>query len=116
MRIEILPEARDDLLAGFEFYERQVRGLGNYFRDSLDSDIESLAVRGGAHGRVFWVLSQFEQTVPICDLLSSGGKCGPNPRDFGLPPKAFVDSPKVARRLTGTAIRSLLSHYEVNVY
>jgi len=40
--IDILPEARDDLLAGFQFYERQAPGLGRYFRDSLFEDIESL--------------------------------------------------------------------------
>ena len=27
MRIEILPEARDDLIAGFRFYEHQAPGL-----------------------------------------------------------------------------------------
>ena len=53
MRIEILPEARDDLLVGFRFYEQQARGLGNYFRDSLADDIDALSVHGGVHGKVF---------------------------------------------------------------
>jgi hypothetical protein len=35
VRIEILPEARDDLIAGFRFYERQAPGLGSYFRESI---------------------------------------------------------------------------------
>jgi hypothetical protein len=35
MRILILPSARDDLSDGFEFYERQEAGLGDYFQESL---------------------------------------------------------------------------------
>jgi hypothetical protein len=42
MRIEILDGAEKDLLEGFEFYECQSEGLGNYFLDSILSDIESL--------------------------------------------------------------------------
>ncbi len=47
MRIEILPEARDDLIAGFRFYERQAPGLGSYFRESILTDVDALAAHGG---------------------------------------------------------------------
>lgn len=40
MRIEILDSAEKDLLNGFKFYERQAKGLGDYYFDSLFSDIE----------------------------------------------------------------------------
>ena len=43
MRIEILPEARDDLIAGFRFYEHQAPGLGSYFRESILTDVDALA-------------------------------------------------------------------------
>ena len=43
MRIEILPEARDDVIAGFRFYERQALGLGSYFRESILTDVDALA-------------------------------------------------------------------------
>ena len=49
MRIEILPEARDDLIAGFRFYEHQALSLGSYFRESILSDVDALAVVGGVH-------------------------------------------------------------------
>ena len=42
MKIVILPAARDDLADGFQFYEHQQEGLGNYFLKSLFSDIDSL--------------------------------------------------------------------------
>ena len=48
-----LPEAQDDLIAGFRFYEHQTPGLGSYFRESILGDIDALAVHGGVHGKVF---------------------------------------------------------------
>src|SRR5271170_1509789 len=53
MRILILPSARDDLSDGFEFYERQQAGLGDYFLESLFSDIESLLLYAGIHPKRF---------------------------------------------------------------
>ncbi len=53
MRIEILDEAEKDLIDGFSFYERQSKGLGDYFLDSVFSDIESLHLYGGIHALHF---------------------------------------------------------------
>jgi hypothetical protein len=53
MTVEILPEAEQDLVDGFSFYEMQRSGLGTYFRDSLFSDIDSLEFFGGVHMQVF---------------------------------------------------------------
>jgi plasmid stabilization system protein ParE len=53
MRTLILPSARDDLSDGFEFYERQQAGLGDYFLESLFSDIESLRLYAGIHPKQF---------------------------------------------------------------
>ena len=49
MRIKILESAIQDLIQGHRFYERQERGLGSYFIDSLFSDIDSLQVFAGIH-------------------------------------------------------------------
>lgn len=53
MRIRILAPAEDDLLAGFEFYEAQGKGLGAYFLDSLFADIDGLIIHAGVHPIVF---------------------------------------------------------------
>ena len=53
MRILILPSARDDLSDGFDFYDRQEEGLGDYFLESLFSDIESLRLYAGIHPKRF---------------------------------------------------------------
>lgn len=49
MRVKVLDEATVDLADGFRFYERQADGLGDYFLDSLWSDIQSLRISGGIH-------------------------------------------------------------------
>lgn len=51
--IRILAAARADLVDGFRFYERQAAGIGRYFLDSLYSDIESLQISAGVHGKRF---------------------------------------------------------------
>jgi len=53
MKIAILPSARDDIADGFDFYERQRDGLGNYFQESLFSDIDSLQLYAGIHLKAF---------------------------------------------------------------
>ena len=49
MKIRILPSAKRDLNAGFEFYEKQEAGVGSYFTDCLSSDISSLKLFAGSH-------------------------------------------------------------------
>jgi hypothetical protein len=49
MRTELLDLAEKDLVDGFNFYERQSKGLGNYFLESLFSDIDSLSLCAGIH-------------------------------------------------------------------
>ena len=53
MRIEILNLALEDLIDGFRFYESQSKGLGDYFLDSIFSDIESLHLYAGIHTLYF---------------------------------------------------------------
>ena len=49
MTVQILDEAEQDLLDGFRFYELQDHGLGDYFLDSIFSDIDSLHLYAGIH-------------------------------------------------------------------
>ena len=58
MRIEILCEAQQDLTDGFRFYESQAIGLGDYFLDSLFSDIDSLHLYAGIHAHAFAFLAR----------------------------------------------------------
>ena len=53
MRIEVLDDAKDDLVDGFHFYEEQSPGLGSYFLDSLFADIDSLLLYAGIHRIVY---------------------------------------------------------------
>jgi hypothetical protein len=53
MKLQILASAFDDLADGRDFYDLQGEGLGDYFLDSLFSDITSLALYAGIHQKVF---------------------------------------------------------------
>jgi plasmid stabilization system protein ParE len=53
MKIEILDLAEKDLVDGFKFYELQSKRLGDYFLDSIFSDIESLYLYAGIHALHF---------------------------------------------------------------
>jgi len=49
MNVRVLDEATDDLADGWLFYENQSAGLGDYFLDTLWSDILSLSIFAGIH-------------------------------------------------------------------
>lgn len=49
MKIHILQGAHQDLLEGYNFYDRQDAGLGSYFLTSLAADIDSLRIYAGIH-------------------------------------------------------------------
>ncbi len=53
MKIKLLSSAIEDLYEGRLFYEEQGEGLGEYFFDSLFSDIDSLTLYGGIHPKFF---------------------------------------------------------------
>ncbi|HSV99420.1 MAG TPA: hypothetical protein VLI39_04560 [Sedimentisphaerales bacterium] len=53
MMIKLLSSAMEDLYEGRSFYDRQGEGLGEYFFDSLFSDIDSLTLYAGIHPRIF---------------------------------------------------------------
>lgn len=59
-----LEEVLVDLKIAEEFYEKQNKGLGGYFRDSIISDIESLWLYGGIHNKVFGLYRLLSKRFP----------------------------------------------------
>jgi hypothetical protein len=53
VRIQVLDEAEDDLQDGRDFYDRQERGVGEYFATALAADIDSLILFAGIHPMEF---------------------------------------------------------------
>lgn len=49
MTVVILEDASEDLESGAQFYEACATGVGNYFVDSILSDLDSLILFAGAH-------------------------------------------------------------------
>ncbi|MGB6220125.1 type II toxin-antitoxin system RelE/ParE family toxin [Haloferula sp.] len=52
IRIDLTPEARNDLAEGFVFYEKQETGAGDYFLISIKAEIESLRWMAGTHRQI----------------------------------------------------------------
>ncbi len=51
MEIRLLETAKEDLRAGYWFYEQQSAGLGDYFLDCMQADVRSLTLYGGIHAK-----------------------------------------------------------------
>lgn len=49
MNIEILGAARQDVLDGYQFYDKQAAAVGAHFVDTPISAIDSLTTTGGVH-------------------------------------------------------------------
>jgi len=49
VKIIILRSAIEDLALGWDFYDRQGEGLGDYFEESLTAEIDSLRLYAGVH-------------------------------------------------------------------
>ena len=64
MRIRLLSIAVDDIESVRRFYERQQAGLGDYFLDSLFSDIDSLLLYAGIHQKVFGYYRTLSRRFP----------------------------------------------------
>jgi plasmid stabilization system protein ParE len=53
MKLRLLRSAIEDLAEGRSFYDLQQPGIGDYFFDSIFSDIEALASQAGIHSLHF---------------------------------------------------------------
>ncbi len=65
MKIEILDEAQQDLIEGFQFYESRESGVGSYFLDCLFSDIDSLLLFAGIHQIVYGYHRSLSKRFPF---------------------------------------------------
>lgn len=74
MRIEILDEAERDLIEGFRFYESQSAGLGEYFLNSVFSDIDSLNLYAGVHSHHFGYFRLLAKRFPFAIYYTFDGK------------------------------------------
>ena len=61
----ILSEAAGDLELGKDFYGSQEIGIGDYFVDSLLSDIESLRLCNGVHKKYFGFYRMLASRFPF---------------------------------------------------
>ena len=56
MTVVILEDAADDMESGRRFYESRELGIGDYFVESILSDLDSLVLYGGIHHALRFVV------------------------------------------------------------
>lgn len=64
MNLQIRPSAFNDLARGRWFYDSQELGVGDYFFDSLFSDIDSLKLYAGIHPKVIGYYRMLARRFP----------------------------------------------------
>jgi hypothetical protein len=64
MRLRILSSAFKDLQIGKKFYDSQEAGIGEYFLDSLFSDVDSLKLYAGIHRMVAGYFRMLSKRFP----------------------------------------------------
>jgi len=65
MTVLILEDAAADLVAGRRFYESREQGVGDFFVESLLSDLESLVLYAGIHRRHFGLHRMLSKRFPF---------------------------------------------------
>lgn len=71
MKVQIRPIAMEDLARGREFYDSQELGVGDYFFDSVFSDIDSLKLYAGIHPKVFGLHRMLTRRFPYAVYYES---------------------------------------------
>ena len=74
MKIRILDLAERDLQAGFSFYETQHVGIGDFFLDSIYSEIDSLLLYAGIHRKIFGYHRQLCRRFPFAIYYKLDGE------------------------------------------
>jgi hypothetical protein len=65
MTVVILEDAAEDLESGAQFYESCATGVGDYFLDSILSDLDSLILFGGVHPIYFGFHRMLSKRFPF---------------------------------------------------
>lgn len=65
MNVVILEDAAEDLESSAQFYESCATGIGNYFLDSILSDLDSLVLFAGVHPIYFQFHRMLSKRFPF---------------------------------------------------
>jgi hypothetical protein len=65
MNVVILEDATEDLESGAQFYESCATGVGDYFLDSILSDLDSIVLFAGVHPIYFGFHRMLSKRFPF---------------------------------------------------
>ena len=107
MTVVILENAAEDLESGAQFYESCATGVGDYFLDSILSDLDSLVLFAGIHPTYFGFHRMLSKRFPFGIYYEVENEVGLCLRHSGSAARSCLDSEAVAgekidKRLTLT--------------
>ncbi len=70
MTVVILEDAGEDLESGAQFYESCATGVGDYFLDSILSDLDSLVLFCRYSSNLLWVPSYDVEAISVRHLFT----------------------------------------------
>jgi len=68
-KVLVLKEVALDLEEGRLFYDRKEQGIGDYFFDTLVSDLESLKLYAGIHSKQFGFYRMLSKRFPLLFIM-----------------------------------------------
>jgi hypothetical protein len=69
MIVVILEDAAEDLESGAQFYESCATGVGDYFLDSILSDLDSLVLFAGVHPLYFGFTGCYRSDSHLASIM-----------------------------------------------
>ena len=73
MIVVVLEDAAADIEAGRAFYESREEGVGDYFTESIVSDIDSLVLYAGIHAEKFGFYRMLAKRFPFAIYYETDG-------------------------------------------
>jgi hypothetical protein len=74
MTVVVLEEAADDIESGRRFYDSREPGVGDYFAESILSDLSSLALYAGIHSVHFGFHRMLSRRFPFAIYYQTEGE------------------------------------------
>jgi hypothetical protein len=110
MTVVILEEAAEDLESGAQFYQSCATGVGDYFLDSILSDLDSLVLFAGVHPIYFGFHRMLSKRFPFGIYYEVEGDLIYCLCDSGSAARSALDSEAIAQKTVDCSLVNIAPH------
>lgn len=98
-KLTVLKEVAEDLEEGRLFYDRKEPGIGDYFFDSLISNLESLKLYAGIHSKRFGYHRMLSKRFPFAIYYEVEEDTAISSCCFGYETRSCLDSWEIRKKI-----------------